>query len=173
MLGIVIAGVLNITGMQTNANPEFPPEVKATLAVATKQLEIVKSLNDEISTLTANARKINASPALRKEEAESLRSRYPNIVVSDTFTSAQFSAALTRYNEIEKSKLEIAANNYQTASRAHLCVIATDIRQQTADLLASEGWKQMSLSERMKEREPLDAMLADINGDDDKCKPMK
>jgi hypothetical protein len=172
LLGIIIAGVLNITGMQSATDLDLPPEVRATTEAATKQLEIVKGLNGEISALTANGRKIDASAALRKEEAESLRLRYPNIVVSDTFTSAQFSAALIRYNEIEKSKLRIAANNYELANRAHLCVMANDIRKQTADLLASDGWKQMTLAERMKEREPLDAMLADINGDGDKCKPL-
>lgn len=117
-------------------------------ALVTKYDAILKDVDSEIVNLLVQQTEVDRSTELRREEAQSLRTRFPRVAVLDTFTVDQFIAAL--YDERQRVLREQSDTLWaiEDSLRQSTCAELAELTRTTNKLAQSPDWAKLTLEER-------------------------
>lgn len=126
-------------------------------------------IDEEAKTVASNAGVLAKSKAARRDEIISLRTRFPDIAVTDDASTAEIlkSLQVLRAAHLEKARPILEAS----AKAAHdaACGARRALIQKWDELQAVDDYKRLSLDERLNLREALDALLAEHDDPDHPC----
>ncbi|GAA0456568.1 hypothetical protein GCM10009095_25290 [Sphingomonas molluscorum] len=134
---------------------QLTPEQKATLDAGVKD---VLAIDAELEAITEHHDTLRRSRAARLDEIASLRSRYPEIVLTDGATVEQVYKALYAVRVSRAAKLKPLAQEGERFAHQQACQASRRVQEKRAEIEAGEGYKGMSLKDRLDWRESFDGI---------------
>lgn len=140
-------------------------------ALVAQQDATLKDVRHEVATLLGKPDAVNRLPELRREEAQSLPARFPEIQVSDTSTAQQFVSALRQEERRLSKAKEDTLWAISVALRTRTCTALKNVMQTARNLEESPDWKLMTLEERTAVRAAVEENRSQATADGDPCQP--
>lgn len=137
---------------------QLTPAQNATLEAGVKN---VQAIDAELEAITEHQATLRQSRAARVDEIKSLRSRYPEIALTDAATVEQVYKALYAVRMSRAAKVKPLAQEGKRFAHAEACRASRRVQDMRAEIEAGDGYKAMTLKERLEWRENFDS----INGE--------
>ncbi|GEM70503.1 hypothetical protein SAQ01S_02690 [Sphingomonas aquatilis NBRC 16722] len=163
-----ILGLIAAASLQTSAQSETLNQLEAQLS---QQDASLREISRETISLHAQRIEIDRSLELRREEAQSLRTRFPRLTVSDTFNTQQFVSELQA--EEQRLRQDKADTLYAIllVRNEQVCTSLRDIEQTAGRVQQSPDWARMTLEERSAVRAAVVQAREQAYSNGDPCKP--
>jgi hypothetical protein len=134
------------------------PTEQARVDAVLKELAVI---DEEREAIKANAAEIDTRENIRREEVDSLRLRFPGVVLPDDAKSAQMETGLWEYRQRRGDTVRAIVERDVQASREKSCAAYKRMESVRAEIEASEGYKKATLAERMELRRTWEAFYSD------------
>ncbi|HKY82955.1 MAG TPA: hypothetical protein VJM09_15965 [Sphingobium sp.] len=161
---LLVSGAVSPTAART---PAEDAQVKAVLN------ELI-AIDEERDAIKTNAVEIDGNENVRREEIESLKLRYPGIVLPDEAKSAQMGTALWDFRQRRADTVRAIVERDALETRQKACEAYRKMESLRAQIEATDGYKTASLTQRMELRRSWEAFYTDTYHDmGDPCLPAK
>ena len=141
-------------------DPSDIPDAATAMAEVNDQKALVDSIDAEVTTLLTDAKTINASTAMKKEESDALQVKYPGIAVSPDFDAAQLVRALRTEQNLQRLKLGKIASIAAYRSCLETAEHTAKAKSLYEQVLKDPEYLRQPLSERIKLRNAIEGELA-------------
>lgn len=131
------------------------PDQDATLKAGVKE---IAAIDGELEEIKEHQDVLRKSKSARLDEVMSLRQRYPEIAVSDAATVEQVYSALYAVRMGRAAALKPLAEQGRQAAHQSSCRARHRVQEMRAEIEAGDGYKRMTLKERLEWRESMDTM---------------
>lgn len=132
------------------------PDQEATLKAGLKD---IAAIDTELEEINDNQGVLRKSKSARLDEVISLRKRYPEIAVSDAATVEQVYSALYAVRIGRAAILRPLAEQGKQAAHQEACRASRRVQEMRAEIEAGDGYKSMTLKERLEWRASMDTMV--------------
>ena len=135
---------------------QLTPGQEADLASGLKDLA---AIDTELLAITEHQDALRKSRAARLDEIASLKSRYPEILLTEAMSLEQIYKALYAVRMGRAAKLKPLAVEKKRAAHLELCRSRAKVLETRVQIEASDEYKRLSLADRLEWRSSMDALI--------------
>jgi hypothetical protein len=157
-IGVVTAPPANAQSVTTEEN-----------ATLESILAEIHSIDDELQAITENQVALRRSAAMRRDEYESLKARYPGIRITPTSSVEQLYAALYAFRRERAAVARPIAVRRKHEADTQLCAAIDALQKSFDELAASDGYKKLSLQDRLELRTSIDRLIVQSKENGVRC----